>query len=310
MLTPFLILFVSFAVLWVSSGVTVASTENLSKRLRISPFLTSFFTLGLLTSLSEISVAFFSTIEGTPSVSVGNLLGASAVLTLLLIPLQVVISKGITVSKKTDQINLPAAYMVISLPVLLLLDGSLGRIDALIMLFSYVYLLFTISNKQTLFAKIEQNLYHPKSLVILDIFKIFVGAGIVVIASKFILDSLILIANTFNIPSFAIGLIVLSIGTNIPEISVLIHSYIINKKNLALGDYIGSASLNTAILSFLVFANNSVITVEKGLKFNILLLPFGALLFLLFVRNKRFETKEAKILMLCYVAFVVLELVL
>ncbi len=310
MLTVILYLSISFIVLWISTGISISSIEKLSKKMRVASFITSFFVLGLLTSLSEISVAVFSTVNNTPDISVGNLLGASAVLTLLVIPLQVLSSKGIAVNTKTDYISLPTAYLVISLPVILILDNKLGFVDALVIIFSYVYLLLTITNKERVLLNLEQSIIHSPTKILREILKLVVSSILIVISSKMLVDNLSLLSNYLNLSRFIVGLVILSLGTSLPELVILIRSMVFKDRSVALGDYLGSASLNTFILGFLIFANKGSIKVNSGIKYNLLLLPLGAALFLLFAKNKKFEQREAIILIFLYIAFVVLEFIL
>ncbi|MFZ2664571.1 MAG: hypothetical protein WAX66_04380 [Patescibacteria group bacterium] len=300
----------SFIVLWISTGISISSIEKLSRRTHVSSFITSFFVLGLLTSLSEISVALFSTIDKTPGISVGNLLGASAVLTLFVIPLQVLSSKGLAVNTKADYINFPTAYLVISLPVMLILDGNLSTTDALFMIVSYIYLLLTISNKGAMLNNLEQSISHPPLSTFKEALKLILGSVATIFSSKLIVSNLIVLSKHLNLSPFVVGLVALSIGTSIPEITILIRSYIHKNKNVALGDYLGSASLNIFILGLLIFANGGNIKISQGIKYNLLLLPLGAGLFLLFAKNKKFEQKEALILILLYIIFVALEFIL
>ena len=51
-LTLFLI---SFITLWIGAGIAITSVERVSRKVNISSFIVSFFALGVLTSLSEIS---------------------------------------------------------------------------------------------------------------------------------------------------------------------------------------------------------------------------------------------------------------
>lgn len=300
---------VAFIVLWFSSGLTVVGIEHLSKRVHVAPFLVSFFALGFLTSISEISVSVVSIIDKTPTISVGNLIGASTFLTLFLVPLQVIISNGIPVNSNHDKINLPVAYLVISLPVLLVLDRTLGYIDAGVMFFSYMFLLFTISGKKNLLDNIENSLNHDHTNVYKELAKVIFGTALIVLASKVIVDSLVNVSGQLNIDPFVIGILFLAVGTNIPELTILLRSLIGHRKDIALGDYIGSAALNTLLLSFLIIMNGGPISLGHGLKLNVLLLPLGAVLFLMFATNKRFERREASLLIILYIAFVALELI-
>ena len=288
-------LLIAFLVLWVGSGISISGVEKVSRYVKIPSFLISFFALGVLTSVSEISVAYFSIIDKTPGISVGNLIGGSVVLSLLIIPLLVVLNKGIHLNEKAEPINFPFAFLVISLPVILVLDNVISIVDAFVMIFSFGLLVMTISRRNTLLDKIEEVINHHNVNIFIESLKILFGIVLIIISCKFIVDTAVLYANKFSVAPFLIGLILLSIG-------------ILKKKTIALGDYIGSAALNTLILGFLTLFYRQPIQISGGIKYNLLLLPIGAALFLLFTRNKKLDRKEGAILLSLYVLFIILEL--
>ena len=253
-------------------------------------------------------MAYFAVLDKTPEISVGNLIGASAVITLLIIPLLAVLNKGITFNGTIDRINFPLAYLVISLPVLLILDRTLGVFDAFILIFAVGVLVFTISVKNTLVDRIEEALNHRHVNVLLESTKVFLGVGLIVFSSKYIVDTTILYAIKYSVAPFLVGLLLLSIGTNLPELTVLIRSTIFKKKAIALGDYVGSAVINTLTLGGLILFNKNTIRLTGGVKLNILLLPIGAILFLYFAKNKKLDRREGLILLGLFALFVILEL--
>ncbi len=300
-------LVIAFVVLWIGAGISISGIDKISKIVKIPSFLVSFFALGFLTSISEISVAYFSLIDKTPGISVGNLVGGSAVLTLLIIPLLAVLNKGIKIDDRTGPISFPLAYLVISLPVILMLDKTIGRGDAMIMIFAFGFLAFTISARNTLLDKIENALMHPNVNVFKESTKIIIGVALIILSCKYIVDTTVFYANKLAISPFIVGLLLISLGTNLPELTVLIRSTLSKKKNIALGDYVGSAALNTCTLGFLALFNNAPINLGGGVKYNLFLLPIGAVLFLLFTKNKNLERKEGYVLLSLYTLFVVLE---
>lgn len=77
----------SFIGIWIGSGLAIRSVERLSRSLKISSFLVSFIVLGLCTSISELSVGINSVIAKDPEIYVGNLVGATIVIFMLIIPL-------------------------------------------------------------------------------------------------------------------------------------------------------------------------------------------------------------------------------
>ena len=77
---------------------------------------------------------------------------------------------------------------------------------------------------------------------------------------------------------------------------------------MAMGDYVGSAAINTLILSGVVFLNGAPIVISAGLKPNIALLPIGGLLFLVFTKDNRLGKKEGFLLLGLYALFIFVEL--
>ena len=75
-----LIYLLSFVGIWVGSGLAIRSVERISQSLKVSSFAVSFLVLGLFTSISELSVGINSIMENDPEIYVGNLIGASIVL--------------------------------------------------------------------------------------------------------------------------------------------------------------------------------------------------------------------------------------
>nr|MDQ3014986.1 hypothetical protein [bacterium] len=94
-----LMLVLSAAILWLSSGLIISGVERLSKDAKVSRFAISFLLLGMLTSIPEISIGINSIIEGTPEIFVGNLVGASFVILVFIIPLLATFNKGIRLNQ-------------------------------------------------------------------------------------------------------------------------------------------------------------------------------------------------------------------
>ena len=310
MLMDISLMLLSFITLWTGAGISVTSVEKISRKINISSFIVSFFALGFLTSLSEISVAFFSLIDKTPEISVVNLIGFSSILILLVIPLLAVLNKTITFNEKAGLINFPLSFIVISLPVIFVLDRKLTTMEAFFLLLSFAFLSFTISTKNTLVGRIENAISKHNVSTYKELLKIVVGVLLIVLSSKFIVDTTILYAGKYNLSPFVLGLVLLSFGTNLPELSILARSTLLKKKNIALGDYLGSATINSLILGFLTLGNGDTINLSSGIRYNLLLLPLGAGILLYFIRNTKLERKEGLILLVVYLLFVVLEFVL
>jgi len=238
----------------------------------------------------------------------GNLIGGSAVITLFIIPLLALTNREVRFDESSKVINLPLAYLIISLPVFLVIDKTLSLVDSIIIFLSMGLLLFTISTKKGLLEKIEGVFEHPNVNVWLESFKAIVGVLLIIVSCKYIVDSSVKYAEMFSIPPFLLGLVFISIGTNLPELTLFIRSTLDHTKYIALGDYIGSSVVNSIIFAFLIIFNKGPIHLENGIKYNLFLLPIGSILLLIFAKDRRLKKYESLILLLLYGTFVLYEL--
>ena len=82
------------------------SVDRLAHKLHLSSFAVSFFLLGILTSVPEISVGVNSLIERKPEIFVGNLIGGIIVIFLLIIPVLAVFGNGVKLTHQMSRDHL------------------------------------------------------------------------------------------------------------------------------------------------------------------------------------------------------------
>ncbi len=296
---------VAFFILWYCSGIIISSVERLAHKFKLSSFAVSFFVLGILTSIPEFSVGINSIINKTPDIFVGNLLGASLILFILVIPLLAVFGGGVKLVHQLGENNLIFSLLVVAAPVFLIADNVLTRTEGVFLILIYIILFYFIEKKDGLMAVSKEKKIFSKKHFIEDFVEIILASIIIFITSKFIVNETVYFASFFHISSFLISLIILSIGTNLPELSLAIKSIFLGKKEVALGDYLGSAAANTLLFGIFTLLNGKRINVSVY-SFRILLLTLlGLGVFYLFSRSKNdISKKEGKILLLIYLLFV------
>lgn len=298
------------ALIWFFSGILIESVDHIAKRFHKTDFTVAFFVLGFLTSISEISVAFNSTLDKVPQVSVGNLIGASFVILLLIVPFLAVAGNGVTLRHTLSRRNLLVALAIILLPSLLIIDGNLTRTEGVLLLLVYITLLYLIRSKKGP-AKELQSITHElvrSRGTAWDVVKIATGAVIIFIAGHYLVEEAVFFANAFTVPQSLIGLTLLSIGTNVPELAIAVRSVLKRREDVAFGDYLGSAVTNVPILGLLPLLNGSF-RVEPGeFMATTALMAVGLLCFYIFAGSKdRISRKEGLILLAFYAAFLFLQ---
>ena len=310
MVLDFSLYILSFVAIWFGAGLIVSSVEDLSKKLNISSFAVSFFVLGILTSIPEASVGINSIIDGNPEIFVGNLIGASLVLFLLVIPLLAFFGNGIRLAHQLDGKSLLVSLAVVASPVYFILDKKVTPFEGSFLIFLYIILFYLIEKKKGLLEKIREVTSVRKTHILEDIMKIIAGSAIVFYASSMIVDKTIYFSGVFNISSYLISLLVLSIGTNMPELSLAVRAITLGKKDIALGDYVGSAAANTLFFGLLSILNRSEVNVSNHYIETFVFTILGLGLFYYFTRSKNdISRREGIILLIVYFMFVLIEII-
>ncbi len=309
-----LVFLFSAATVWVFAGIIIEAVDRVAKRFHRTGFSVAFFVLGILTSISEISVAINASIADVPQISVGNLVGASFVILLLIIPLLAIVGRGIDLKHTISPHNIVLALAIIILPVLLVIDGDVTSTEGLLAILVYSLLLHAIHRQKnsTETEVIETLIRVPetKYATLVDALKISGSGGAIFIAGHFLVEQASYFAQLLDVPSSLMGLILLSIGTNVPEIVVAARSIIKHHKDIAFGDYLGSAAANTLVFGFVALANGRFLVEPSEFFGTAFLMFFGIISLYIFSRSRNtISRKEGVALALFYVWFLVTQII-
>lgn len=299
---------ISFFIVWYSSGVIIDSVEKFAKKLNISSFALSFFVLGILTSVPEFAIGINSIINKTPEVFVGNLIGASLILFIFIIPLMAIFGRGVKMLHNLSDNDMIFALLVVASPIFLIADNVLTRTEGVFLIIIYLILFYFIEKKKGLMEVVKDGKVFKEKHIIEDYLTLFISAIILFLASRYIVLTTVFLANYFQVSSFMISIIFLSLGTNIPEITLAIKSILMRKKEVALGDYLGSAAANTLFFGVFTLLNGARVNINNYSLKTLLITIFSLSIFYLFSKSKKeISPKEGKILLLIYILFVLSE---
>lgn len=305
MIINILLLIFLFLALGLAADFLVRGISYLAKVLQIRLFAIGII-LGVVTSLPEISVGVNTTLDGIAGVSVGNLLGGVLVILGLVLGSSLLLNKGINTDGELKLI-IPQIG-IIFIPLLLGFDGYFGLLDGSLMVLAYFSLIYYLYK--------SNHSFNINSIALLEKKKIFksIAASVlsiigVLVISHFIVEIAEKILLNWNVSKLTLGVIIFSLGTNLPEISIAITSWRKHSSELSLSHLLGSAFTNVLILGVL-----SIISpILFGVNFSYYLLTsFLALIMILFVifykTKNKLERLEGLILLICYLLFLFLNL--
>lgn len=303
--------FFAFAAIWYAAGMVVRSVNTFSHRLHMSSFSVSFVILGILTSLPELTVGLTAIYAHDTEIFIGNLLGGVVVIFLLIIPLLAIVGNGIAINHRLNTKGLLLTLATIALPSYLLVDKTLNMAEGVVMLCAYSLLVYIIRKPTTVVEQARQAIEHTvfKINYLKNIFTIVSGVLLLMVASTVIVYQTEYFSRILNISSFYLSLLLLALGTNIPELSLGIRSVISGQKGIAFGDYLGSAAANTLLFGIFTLLNQGTILSSNNYITTFSFISLGLVLFFFFARTKNSISRlEGIVMLMGYILFLFMEL--
>lgn len=291
-----------FGALALSAQLTVTYVTQLVSKLGVRTFAFGII-LGLITTLPELSLGINAQIEGTGALAVGNLLGGIIIIFSLILGFNVLINRRVKTEGGGPTLYATAA--VIALPIILGVDGLFSVSDAVLMIGSYVFLvyyLYTQSNTHRVPTSPALMQGQDASTAIL---LALLGILSVLFFSHWIVELSSNMFSAFAISPFVLGITVFALGTNLPEISIALASWKKKATELSLGHLVGSAFTNVLIIGLLALLKPIPIQTDTSFWITVLFLTLITFFFVRFYQsNKNLDYKEGIFLILLYVAFV------
>ena len=252
LVVPLLIFAISLVVLASASHFTIKSIEELIALTGLSEASAGFVILAVMTSTPEIIVALFSVLQGTPGISIGDILGSNvfnvgAVLGILGM-------LGFLKTCCTDLlVELTDILFITSLiPLLLVIFKVASPIIGVVLLGTFLVNIYLMAKKRTPMVKTNNSAAVGKrSRKTVATMLILSFAG-VIIAARLVVSSGINIALILGAPPILIGVKVVAIGTSLPELTLDFAAVRRGRVQLAIGDVIGSNLTNLTLVLGLV----------------------------------------------------------
>lgn len=140
-------------------------------------------------------------------------------------------------------------------------------------------------------------------LILYNLLIFIVGLILLVKGADKFIDKLKLIALSLNMSEFIIGVLLASIATTLPEISVSVMASFQGRSSLALGNALGSVLVNISLILGIPACFSSIKVDERGWK-NSLLLLFLSILVGLMILDKKLGRIEGLSLIGLYIFYV------
>ena len=248
-----LLLFVQLAgglvYLLLGGDVLVRGAVALARRYHVSPMVIALTVVAFGTSLPELVVVVEAALTGYPGLVFGNVVGSN-IANILLVAGAAAVVYPLTYgehSVRRDSVVMIAATVLL---ILLSLNGTLGRVDGVVLLAGLAGVtLLTVREATRMYRDsdvkppLEWALGLPTNLWMIALF-IVAGAIALPIGADLVVESSVQIASSLGVSETVVGLTILAIGTSLPELATTVVAALQKRTEVAVGTVVGSNIFN------------------------------------------------------------------
>jgi cation:H+ antiporter len=235
----------------------VRGTVGIASAARVSQGIIAATVAAFATSSPELTVAVRSAIEGVPEISLGDALGSNVVNVALILAAAVLISP-IAVARNSIRRDFPVAMTAPVIVGILLLDGSLSRLDGLALLLGFAVWLTAIVHEvrkqRSAVAEVLGEAKLGRAVV-----EAAIGLALLIAAGHLIVDGATAISKLWGLTEFVIGATIVAVGTSVPELATAIVSRLKGHEEVGLGTVLGSNIFNGL---FIIGVASSITPIE------------------------------------------------
>lgn len=332
MIWLFIFIISCFVLFWSGSRL-IKALIRMARYLALREFVLAFFVMAFAGSLPNLFVGINSALHGIPQLSFGEIVGGNLIDLTLAVGLAVLIGNtAIPVRSKMVQTSTIFTAVIAILPLVLILDGSLGRGDGLILLLTFALYIFWLFSKEERFRKVYKgnknehrrglgfvgflrNRKEPKSIrnfkvFLKDLGNVIVSLVLLSVASWGVVQSAQVFSDFLKISLPIVGILIVGLATALPETYFAIISARKRQTWLILGNLMGSVIVCATLVLGIIVLISPIQNIDFS-PFAIarIFLIISAVFFLTVVRtDQKITKKEALLLIGIYIVFLLTEI--
>jgi len=298
---PYILLIVGFVLLVKGADFFVDGASSIAAKLKVPSLIIGLTVVSLGTSLPEAAVSISASLSGSNAISLGNVIGSNIFNLLVVVGVSSMLLP-IATDRDILKRDMPVNIIITAILCVMLLDGTLSRLDAAIILVlfaAYMFILIRSALKNRTEEEEESKvLSWTKSLIFT-----VAGAAAIIFGGNVVVNNAKIIAMNLGMGETLVGLTIVALGTSLPE---LVTSIIAAKKGdsgIAMGNAVGSCIFNILFILGIAgviqpMAADSVFFIDTGILIGV------SLIMLLFAfTKKKTDRVEGAISVLIYIAY-------
>lgn len=296
--------------LWFGTKLVIDGALGIAKRYNLSHSFVGIAILGVGTDLPEVFVTLKASLlqlQGIPSSGIitGNAIGSCFSQITLILGIAGLFLK-FTMAKK-DLVR-DGLALIGSIVFLFIFgkDGTISRGEGLLMLLIYiVYYLFLIQSASNHGDDSSSGKDFSKRILAILLLG---GLVVLVFSSHLVVSNAMIIASKWGVEQSFVGIVIIGIGTSLPELAVSVGAALKKSASLSVGNVIGS-NIFDGLIPIGLGGVISTVTIQSNLlQFDLPLLLLYTVVVLYFLKTKRgISTFEGGILVALFFIYLAIK---
>ena len=304
MIWDYVIFVVAMFALSKGADFVIEESEKIALHYNISNFVIGATLVALGTSLPEMASSMMASYSGRNEMAVANVVGSNIINIALVLGVVFVMSKNLMPQRDIFAKDGAWGLFPVLTFIVMVMDGSVSRFEGfLLLLMMGAYLLFLIQNDDEIDSEVDEKLAKEKFDWKGSSIYLLAGFVLVIVGANFTVDSASNIARAFGVSEWIIGLLLVALGTSLPELMVSISAAKKGNADMVIGGIIGSNVSNfTVVLGSAALINPLSVDLAKN-AFDIIAVLVVAVM-LVFITANKLYTRSAGVVLLIMMALV------
>lgn len=294
-------------------GATLATKYSfeISKSYKISKYIVGFVVVAVISIIPETFISISSALSGVSSLGLGTLFGGNiADMTLVFAIIIFFAGRGIKIESKILKENLVFPF-ILFISIILGLDGYYSRWEGLALVIVgliFYYLAFRNNKEEQIVPGVE---IIEKKNRRKDVLFLISSMILLIIGAYFVVFSTVNLSSYLKVSSTVIGMILIGVGTTIPELFFCLSAVKKKHDSLAVGDILGTVLADATIVIGLLALIKPFYFPQKMVYSTGVFMVLSSFVLFYFMRTGKYiSKKESYFLFFFWIIFVLVEIIL
>src|SRR3989344_4470318 len=303
-----IILVASLAIMIKSADLLLYGVTRYFKKIGLSEYITGLVVVAAVASFPELISSITGASLGDHGIVFGAILGSNVGGLTLILGIMALVSGKLDIrSKLFNNVRLIVFFATV-LPIILVADGTLSRLDGVFLVAAYCAYLFFVFKKEDsgkgLHERVQFSKLWKDGLVFLMAF------AALLLSSRWLIFGVVELSKRLHLSTFIVSVVILGIGAQIPDLIVILRSKASGHEDVGMGDLLGST-----LTKQLLFLGLIALFVPLTIPAHLILISAVAFslvmgLVLLFMKSGSLDWKHGILLLVIYCVYILLEITL